>query len=362
MSILNDSKALEEHPLMKRYINYYKKSKDVRLCYKMAFQNLLCSIVIAPFQTISISRQLSVTPHKNLYGDYVDPKKSTELTKISSEVTLRESRNYELIKTSGVIEGQKPYRAPIYDNYIQTIKGLYRQGILGFYKGNFWRIWTFSISQRGKITLEWFLRERYDFFSNSHFLRDWICLTIADFATHFGFVTENRYILQNRLPQFQIYKNFFKLQLRNYHEITRGITGHIPKNFFYLIGFYIYYNMPSTGNYMIAVLCGNILSYPIMTGFRRIVCESSSTPGLLPLRYLNLLHAVFLIRREEGLFRGLYKGFFMHVLATLLWIGLVPTGAYYNFYKEKTEEDQEFFVNDPIFEEIKKRKIANLKT
>jgi len=356
-----DKISVENHPMMKRYINYYKQLKQIKLSYYLCIWNVGSSIFLAPFFTISISRQLSVTPNKHIYGDYSDPKVSKELMKVSTDVTLREARNFELIKSSGVIEGQKPYRAPIYDNYWQTIKGLYRQGILGFYKGNYYRLLTMSCTHRLKITFEWLLKEKFSFFKKMNFLRDWICLSICDIILHPAFMLENRLILQNRLPQFQFYKNFFKFKSRSYNEIYKGLLGHVPKNFLYLCGFYIYYLLPTRDNYILAVISGNIFSYPLLTAFRRIVCESTSIPGLLPLRYLNILHAIFLIRREEGFFRGLYKGFLSHLIGISLWLIIVPGNSLLSFHQNKMIEDEQLFVNDQVFEEIKNRKIQSIK-
>jgi hypothetical protein len=42
----------------------------------------------------------------------------------------------DLIKASGQVGHNKPFRAPVYRTYYECISGLYKQGILGFYKGN----------------------------------------------------------------------------------------------------------------------------------------------------------------------------------------------------------------------------------
>jgi len=361
MSLVEDPKAVENHPIMQRYISYYKKLKEIKLFNFNTIYNIVGSIIIAPFYTISIARQLSVTPHKEIYGDYVNPKNSKELMKISNELTLRDSRNFELVKSSGVLEGQKPYRAPIYDNYRETIRGLYRQGILAFYKGNLTRLATTATSQRLSISMQWALKERYEFFKRANFIRDLICMSMCDMITHLGFVMENRYILQNRLPQFHFYKNYIKFFYRSYNEITRGSLGHIPKNFLFLLGYNIHYFSPNMATYIFSIILGGILSYPYMTAFRRIVCESTSIPGLLPIRYLNVFHAVSLIRREEGIFRGLYKGFFFYLIGLFIWASLVPGNAYLHYQKRKIQEDENIFGDDPVFEEIKRRKLQSLR-
>lgn len=42
----------------------------------------------------------------------------------------------DLVKMSGQVGLNKPYRAPIYRTYYECIKGLYNQGVFAFYKGN----------------------------------------------------------------------------------------------------------------------------------------------------------------------------------------------------------------------------------
>jgi hypothetical protein len=84
-----------------------------------------------------------------------------------------------------------------------------------------------------------------------------------------------------------------------------------------------------------------------------------SFPGLLPYRYLNLLHAMSLIRREEGLFKGLYRGFFAHILAVLIWTFTVPIMTRYRFMS-KIEAEEDLFENDDVFKQIQRRKIQEL--
>lgn len=47
---------------------------------------------------------------------------------------------------------------------------------------------------------------------------------------------------------------------------------------------------------------------------------------MLPLRYNGLIHAVGLTMREEGM-KGLMRGYFAYILATSIYLMLVPTVA-----------------------------------
>jgi hypothetical protein len=357
-----ESNSLENHPIMKKYIIYYKKLKDYKLYNFFLLYTGFISALTGPFYTIAISRQLSVNAHKEIYGDYVSPSDSKELMNVKNEVTLREARNYELIKSAGTIEGQKPYRAPIYDNYFQTIKGLYNQGILGFYKGNGWRLIGYVGTYRFRILIEWFLRERYNIFEINYLIRSFVVFSVADIFLHPAFLVESRYILQNRIPQFQIYPNFNKFRIRSRQDLYNNCLGHIPKNFFYVLGIYISSYFPSIlmQNSYNSMLFSTALCYPILTAMRRLTCQSMTIPGLLPMRYLNLLHALVVIRGEEGLFKGLYKGFFAYIIGMTIWIQIVPGLAHGSFKGLEAKENEEMFEADPVFEEIKRRKIEEL--
>jgi hypothetical protein len=359
---MQDVKSVENHPIMRKYIIYYKKLKDFKLYNFYLYYTGLVSIVTGPFYTIAISRQLSVAAHKEIYGDYKSPSDSKELMNVKNELTLREARNYELIKSAGMIDGQKPYRAPIYDNYIQTIKGLYNQGMLGFYKGNGWRLLAYMTSYRFRILLDWFLKERYDYFNSSYLLKNIIIYSVADVFLHPSFLIESRYILQNRLPQFQIYPNFNKFRIRSSHEIYNNCLGHIPKNIVFFLGCYTssFFPWVLAQNFHNSMLFGATASYPILTAMRRLSCQSMKLPGLLPHRYLNLLHALALIRSEEGIMKGLYKGYWSYMIGLFIWVQFVP-GLSYSAYKyHESKEQEEIFEDDPVFEEVKRRKLEEL--
>ena len=59
------------------------------------------------------------------------------------------------------------------------------------------------------------------------------------------------------------------------------------------------------------------LAYPILTAQRRLECQSTARAGMLPLRYLGVIHGLGLTYREEGL-KGLYRGYIAYVLAVIL--------------------------------------------
>lgn len=353
--------SIDNHPIIRRYLLHYNRLKDSKFWNELLIENIKYSFIFSPFATIAISRQLSVLPHREIYGDYNAPNSSKELIKLENQVTIRDSKNFELIKSSGMINGQKPYRAPIYENYFQTIKGLYNQGVLGFYKGTFWRVFFIIIPLRLRIILDYYVLDHFPKFHKFNFLKDLLVFSIADMMCHPAFIIESRYTLQNRLPQFQAYSNILKIRSRSIHEMWTGSFNHFYKNVLLIVGLYISRYSLFPDNYIASILFSQIFCYPILTCNRRLVCQTSEYPSMLPLRYLNLLHALALIKREEGLFRGLYRGFSFHLIFIYLWNDLAFTSAKVNHAKNKLKEEDMLFTNDPVFNEIKKRKLDELK-
>ena len=105
--------------------------------------------------------QLSVIPHLTVYGDVKESqvkssvvrekleglgllenksRKEAEskelLAEVRSDLLKVNEPRADLMKASGQVGLNKPYRAPVYRNYMECIQGLYKQGLLGFYKGN----------------------------------------------------------------------------------------------------------------------------------------------------------------------------------------------------------------------------------
>jgi hypothetical protein len=103
---------------------------------------------------------------------------------------------------SGQVGFNKPYRAPIYMSYAECINGLYKQGILGFYKGNGCRVIHVLLYDliRNDVTCQSDFGEMV--FQRDSFWRDYAAATVASLFLHPLHFAEARYVLQNRLPHF----------------------------------------------------------------------------------------------------------------------------------------------------------------
>ena len=344
---------------MRRYINYFKKLKDLSYFSYNLVEFVKLSLLSSPLFVMSISRQLSVLKNRELYSHEAEGKDSTALIKRITALSKNKKRQDKLIKASGVLVGQHPYQAPIYRNAKDAVVGLKNQGVLAFYKGNFWRIGFFAISQRVTISLSWALKDRFVFFERAPLFANFICFTAASMFAHPLFVLESRFILQNRLPEFKVYKNFWKFKTRSYSDFHIGALGHIPLNILFTTGFFLGSNLLPDAPNSVHFVCGQIMSYPVLTGIRRICCQNEILSGLLPVRYLNLLHCVALMRREEGIYRGWYAGFGFHIGACLIWYSLGSTLAAIRAEKKLIEEDSKL-MDDKLFKEIQKRKLEQI--
>jgi len=118
----------------------------------------------------------------------------------------------ELSIMAGQVGLNKPYRAPIYQTYWECMQGLYRQGILGFYKGNLMRLSHIAIyGQWRDILIYYAYRDKNILTSRSNFFVDLAAATFASICLHPFHYAESRMVLNNRLPNFGSYKSLFSL-------------------------------------------------------------------------------------------------------------------------------------------------------
>lgn len=395
----------EVYQKQKDYFFYLEQKKYL---YSTIFGAIVSHLILAPFYVTSIQKQLSIDAHKYIYSDTADlhvqkltykqkiqliwynpskirqivfnkinvdinelnnNKKLVEINRnldtIKSEnsikpfiVSNRERINNELIQASGVPENQRPYRAPIYDTYSQMLKSFNKQGILSLWKGTYYRIFFFIGPICFLPSVELRIESKTKFFSDYASYKTFIQLTsmsLLETLMHPLFYTENRYILQNRLPHFRTYQSFLGLYSRTIASFYTGCLGHLIKNIALITGIRIsdfvqkVFKENNESSYNVNYISGLTLSYPILTALRRITCQTIKDPGMLPPRYLNLLHAIFLIRREEGLFKGLYKGYLPFFIATFCYLHISKyVTINYNLFSLQIDT----LENDELFNQL----------
>ncbi|CDW86920.1 UNKNOWN [Stylonychia lemnae] len=315
------------------------------------------TLITSPLYTIATSMQLSVIPHLTIYGDVkpedvkkkgvitksfdslfgkdIEKEKTKQLpgktdnplsTELKFEITQPKEPRADLMKASGQVGLNKPYRAPVYRTYWECIQGLSKQGILGFYKGNGLRMTHIFLYAAMRNHISYSLDFGDDIFRKNSFWRDFLAATTASLLLHPLHLIEARFILQNRLPNFQSYRSTYMFIIRNYTEILKGITAHIPRNFLLAMTGFNYFSSVNIFAYLGQTLAFHTLAYPILTAQRRMECQTTKMPGMLPLRYIGNIHALGLMWREEGV-KGLFRGYFAYLLATSIVITVVPIAS-----------------------------------
>ena len=183
----------------------------------MAQMTALLTVVTAPFHAISTSMQLSVIPNLTAYGDVKESEvgKSAVRSKLegiglleAKEATTKEVANEvkydlmkpaevraDLMKASGQVGLNKPYRAPVYRNYWECVQGLYRQGLLGFYKGNGVRCAHIFLYQIFRNDVQYYLDFGDNIFKRNSFFRDFFAATAASVFLHPLHLAEARLVL-----------------------------------------------------------------------------------------------------------------------------------------------------------------------
>merc|ERR1712194_42540 len=215
------------------------------------------------------------------------------------------------------MEGQRAFKAPVYNSYRQVFTALGYQGLLGFYKGNGLGLVHLFFTNNLKFMAIWpaeknaLLKheELTDIARLGYYTATGIAVDTIFQPLH---VLQSRFILQNRLAKFYTYKSVLAAGKKHMAsgglgEFWQGNLANIPKNI--LLGGMFDQNAltQNPGVWIFTVFGSAWAVYPFLTAQRRLECQSQ-VGGMLTKRYSGVLHALRLIRQEEG-FRGLYRGF-----------------------------------------------------
>lgn len=119
-----------------------------------------------------------------------------------------------LNRISNKLGTNKPFRAPVYTSYKEAFQALGNQGLLGFYKGNMLGLlhtWFGTFTRLQALhNLEY---NNHHFYQNSsNFMKGLyvtIVCTTVDMMVHPLQLMQSRFVLQNRLPNFSLYKSVF---------------------------------------------------------------------------------------------------------------------------------------------------------
>lgn len=248
-----------------------------------------------------------------------------------------------------------PFKPTFYTNYKDCVFNLYRQGLLGFYKGNMCRLTFFTATNKLKTTLEYQYHVKFakgnDFLLKNKKLRELIFYSIADILLNPLLVIESRYSIQNRRKGFRIYNNLLEVLSKSWKELYLGASYSLPRNFVFLLGLNTYFIYPSYYLQIFSVFLAHVLSYPILTIqrnkiFHSIHSEYLPRPPDSPIAFYKY------IINNAGI-QSLYRGFPSFLLATSLWHLYVPKMAKMKFYKNifQDEPNKDLFKIDFLEED-----------
>ena len=128
-----------------------------------------------------------------------------------------------------------PFKAPVYRTYFEAFQGIYKEGLRGFYKGNGVRclhIFLFhKLNTDVTILAESTFPQQFKKLKEIPLAQEFLLTTAIDLALHPLHVAEARFIMQNRSPNFAVYKGLREFVSKSGFEVFRGISLHIPRNF-----------------------------------------------------------------------------------------------------------------------------------
>lgn len=96
----------------------------------------------------------------------------------------------------------KPFTAPVYSSYFETIQGLWKQGIRGFFKGGVSTsvLQLYRSSLRYGILNPYIYREKGEVHPYTNLIIAYSALTTIDILLNYVHMVESRFILQSSAP------------------------------------------------------------------------------------------------------------------------------------------------------------------
>ena len=269
---------------------YKKIEKEVRYAKvgNMTLVNItsymIFSTLTAPFTVLGVTLQLSSKKLENYY----EKATTTEISKIelakSYDMAIKEKRYNELQLSSGMVGRNKPFRPPYYANYRQAALALTAQGYQGFFKGNLTENFRFASTAfpRYYILTHPYYRDMPPFM---RFLAVFAMDTFGELITQPLRNSQTRFILQNRIPEFRVYRNLYKLfEFVSIKELFQGYEVILPRKVMFAFSM-AFLNNDIITNFGV-LLAFFTFSYPLDTVQRRLEAQSTEH-SMLPRRYIN---------------------------------------------------------------------------
>jgi hypothetical protein len=314
---MDKTEGKEEHNVIRSAMSDYQIDKAIEIQKYYLTETLKLSIVTSPLYCLSTSFQF-----------------------INKELFSR-------VKTSKI--RLQTFKPSFYLSYKETITNLTKQGVLGLYKGNFWRMSFFILSNNLKQKLD------YTFFYKfkiNKILKEMILYSCVDICLNPLLFIESRYIIQNRLKNVRLYNNLYDILRLSYKDLYRGCLCNIPRNILFITGLNSYWLYPGTYSNYIAIGVAHLLSYPLLTIQRNIYFHINSKikgdnqlirSTLYEREFKGVTDGLKYFYKEFGIL-SLYRGVTPYLAAVFLWHYWVPKAAKARFYdnifaNEKAKEN-----------------------
>jgi hypothetical protein len=301
-----------QHDAFKESIRRLEEYKAHQIVQFYISETLKLSIITGPLYNLSTNLQFM----------------SRSLVEHSGKLGLNSEGRIKNIPSESII---RPFKPSLYTNYRDCVFNLYRQGIAGLYKGNFYRLSYF-----GSTNL---LKKRLDGYFSSTFrvkriFKEMILYSLADVVLNPLLLIESRYCIQNRLKNFRIYDNIFSLLKTSFMELYKGSIYAIPRNIVFVLCLNTYLIYPSTYMNVFSLCLAHIFSYPILTYQRNIMFRSSVS------EYLPNEKLTFKAFYSDYGMMGFYRGFLAYGLATMLWHLYVPIAAKQKLFENMFKKEE----------------------
>ena len=157
------------------------------------------------------------------------------MAKINTALTIQEKRRMELMLRSG--GERRPYTAPVYEGYRGVLRGLSKQGWQAFFKGFFFRMihqmgHFYAFYQIGLIGTNK-TGSAESLYMSWQLLKMWGLMSICDCSLNVFHLAENRYILQNNIKEFRVFRNASKAirKMFSRREIYTAVSYHFLNSF-----------------------------------------------------------------------------------------------------------------------------------
>lgn len=236
----------------------------------------------------------------------------------------------------------RPFKYNSFETPFQLAQHMFKQGILGLYKGNFSRLLFTLSTAHIKRNIEINYYEKLNKMLPNKFIREVALYSLVDIILNPLLVMETRFLLQNRHSGFNQYENIISFISKSFSELYKGSLISIYRNALFIMGINLYFISPSIYMNWISIIVSHTISYPLLTIQRNIIarssvinyCEKDLVTDSVSNKYLKIARISDIIEYSKtfGIVK-LYRGYTCYMIAVGLWHYYVPTAAKHRYYK-----------------------------